>query len=71
VVRLDETLARQQLTFGLGPRLHFKLGGGHVLRPGISYTRAFDDPMKRSGYDVVQTRWASRTGPTPRPAPPC
>ena len=52
-VRNDPS-ARQQLTLGLGPRLHFKLGGGRVLRPGLSYTRAFDDPMDRSGYDVVQ-----------------
>jgi len=52
-VRNDPS-ARQQLTVGLGPRFHFKLGGGRVLRPGLSYTRAFDDPMKRSGYDVVQ-----------------
>ena len=22
--------------------------------PGLSYTRAFDDTMKRNGYDVVQ-----------------
>jgi hypothetical protein len=51
-VRNDPS-AREQLTFGLGPRLHFKLGS-HWVRPGISYTRAFDDPMKRQGYDVVQ-----------------
>jgi hypothetical protein len=52
-VRSDPS-ARQQLTLGLGPRFHFKLDGGRVLRPGLSYTRAFDDPMKRSGYDIVQ-----------------
>jgi hypothetical protein len=52
-VRSDPS-ARQQLTLGLGPRLHFKLAEGRLLRPGLSYTRAFDDPMKRSGYDVVQ-----------------
>jgi len=51
-VRNDPS-AREQLTFGVGPRFHFKVGG-HWVRPGISYTRAFDDPMKRQGYDVVQ-----------------
>jgi hypothetical protein len=50
----NDPAARQQVTLGLGPRFHFKLGGGHVLRPGISYTRAFDDPMEKSGYDVLQ-----------------
>jgi hypothetical protein len=39
---------------GLGPRFHFKLGEKRWLRPGLSYTRAFDDPMKRSGYDILQ-----------------
>jgi hypothetical protein len=52
-VRSDPS-ARQQFTIGLGPRLHFKLGGKRWLRPGLSYTRAFDDPMKKQGYDIVQ-----------------
>jgi Putative MetA-pathway of phenol degradation len=52
-VRSDPS-ARQQCTLGLGPRLHFKLGGKRWLRPGLSYTRAFDDPMKRNGYDILQ-----------------
>ena len=52
-VRNDPS-AREQLTFGVGPRFHFQIGGKKWLRPGISYTRAFDDPMKRNGYDVVQ-----------------
>jgi hypothetical protein len=52
-VRSDPS-ARQQCTLGLGPRLHFKIGGKTWLRPGLSYTRPFDDPMKRSGYDIVQ-----------------
>lgn len=51
-VRNDPS-AREQLTFALGPRFHFKVDG-HWVRPGISYTRAFDDPMKRQGYDIVQ-----------------
>jgi hypothetical protein len=52
-VRSDPS-AREQLTFGIGPRLHFPLGRGRWLRPGVSYTRAFDDPMKTKGYDIVQ-----------------
>jgi hypothetical protein len=51
-VRNDPS-AREQLTFGVGPRFHFKVGA-HWVRPGISYTRAFDDPMERQGYDVIQ-----------------
>ena len=52
-VRNDPS-ARQQVTLGLGPRFHFKLDEKRWLRPGLSYTRAFDDPMKLSGYDVLQ-----------------
>jgi hypothetical protein len=52
-VRADPR-AREQLTFGVGPRLHFKLRGGHWLRPGLSYSRALDAPMRKRGYDVVQ-----------------
>jgi hypothetical protein len=52
-VRNDPS-AREQFTFGLGPRFHFKLRNGRWIRPGISYTRAFDDTMKRKGYDIVQ-----------------
>ena len=46
--------ARQQMTFGVGPRLHFKLGAKSWLRPGLSYTRALDKPMSNSGYDIIQ-----------------
>ncbi len=46
--------AREQLTFGIGPRFHFKLGKGRWVRPGLSYTRAFDDPMKARSYDILQ-----------------
>ena len=45
--------AREQLTFAVGPRLHLK-ASGRIVRPGLSYTRAFDDPMSARGYDVVQ-----------------
>lgn len=51
-VRADEA-AREQLTFGFGPRFHFR-AAGRTVRPGVSWSRAIDDPMARGGYDVVQ-----------------
>ena len=45
--------ARSQVTFGIGPRFHFQ-AGRNTLRPGLSYTRALDDPMAARGYDIVQ-----------------
>ena len=51
-VRADPA-ARQQLTVGFGPRFHFKLGNSW-FRPGVSYTRALDDPMAEKGYNIVQ-----------------
>jgi hypothetical protein len=51
-VRADDA-AREQLTFAIGPRLHFK-AGKRWLRPGLSYTRALDAPMSRRHYDIVQ-----------------
>jgi hypothetical protein len=45
--------AREQLTVGFGPRFHFR-AFGRLVRPGVSYTRALDDPMAASGYDVLQ-----------------
>jgi hypothetical protein len=50
----NDPQAREQLTFALGPRLHFRLAGGRWLRPGLSYTRAFDDPMAGKSYDILQ-----------------
>lgn len=52
-VRADPR-AREQLTFGVGPRLHFKLRGRHWLRPGLSYSRALDAPMSKRSYDILQ-----------------
>lgn len=46
--------AREQFTFAIGPRFHFKVAGKHWLRPGLSYARALDDPMAQQGYDIVQ-----------------
>jgi hypothetical protein len=45
--------AREQVTFGIGPRLHLNLGR-HWLRPGLAYSRALDAPMKARGYDILQ-----------------
>lgn len=52
-LRMDPA-AREQATFAVGPRLHFKLGRASWLRPGLSYTRALDKPMSSKGYDIVQ-----------------
>ncbi|HET8644398.1 MAG TPA: hypothetical protein VFO85_02840 [Vicinamibacteria bacterium] len=45
--------ARETLTAALGPRLHLK-AGRHWIRPGLSYTRALDQPLKGQGYDMLQ-----------------
>lgn len=52
-VRSDPS-ARDQFTFGIGPRLHFKVGEGSWIRPGISYSRALDDPMAKKDYNILQ-----------------
>jgi hypothetical protein len=46
--------ARDQFTFGIGPRFHFKVGKKSWLRPGVSYSRALDKPMTDSSYDIIQ-----------------
>lgn len=51
-VERDHTL-RQQATFAVGPRFHFK-AGATWLRPGLSYTRGLDNPMAAREYSVVQ-----------------
>lgn len=54
-VAADKTGAsRDNLTFAVGPRLHFKLGQGVWFRPGIAYARGLDNPMSASGYNIVQ-----------------
>ncbi len=52
-VRNDPS-ARQTATVGLGARFHLRLGEQRWLRPGLSYSRALDDPLKRQSYDMVQ-----------------
>ncbi|MGH7435952.1 MAG: hypothetical protein ACRENE_09785, partial [Polyangiaceae bacterium] len=41
------------LSMGVGPRLHFKLGPGIWMRPGIAYVRGFDAPMTRPANDNI------------------
>jgi hypothetical protein len=45
--------ARETLTAAIGPRLHLR-AGRRVVRPGLSYTRALDDPLAGQGYDMIQ-----------------
>jgi hypothetical protein len=52
-VRADLT-ARETVTFAVGPRFHFKVNGKNWIRPGLSYARALDAPLKNSSYHMVQ-----------------
>lgn len=45
--------ARETLTAAFGPRFHFKLGGRWV-RPGLSYTRSLDQPLRAQRYEMLQ-----------------
>ena len=40
-------------SIGVGPRLHFKLGPGVWMRPGVAYVRGFDAPMYRPMNDNI------------------
>lgn len=51
-VRANDTL-RDTTTVAAGARVHLKLGDGMWLRPGVSYARPVDDPMKKNGYQVL------------------
>jgi hypothetical protein len=42
------------VTFGVGPRGHFKIGNGLWIRPGISYSQGIDKPLSDSKYRMVQ-----------------
>jgi hypothetical protein len=42
------------VTTALGLRGHFKLGKTMWLRPGLSYTRGLDAPLKTASYNIVQ-----------------
>lgn len=45
---------RDNMTAAVGVRFHKKLAGKRWLRPGISYARGLDAPMRSKSYDVVQ-----------------
>jgi len=42
------------VTVAIGPRAHFSVGRGMFLRPGISYSRALDQPLSGHSYNIVQ-----------------
>jgi hypothetical protein len=52
-VKADKT-ARDTVTMAIGPRLHFKINGKNWIRPGLSYGRALDAPVKKASYHIVQ-----------------
>jgi hypothetical protein len=54
-VAADKTGAsRDNVTTAIGVRTRIDLGDGRVLRPGISYARGLDDPMRARSYQIVQ-----------------
>jgi len=53
VVR-DTAMLRDNWTFALGVRAHFKLSDTVWLRPGLSYGRGIDNPMAKAKYNIVQ-----------------
>jgi len=53
-ITADEDTLRDNSTFAIGLRAHFKLGETIWLRPGVAYVRAIDDPMAAASYDIVQ-----------------
>lgn len=45
---------KDQTTVAIGPRAHFAIGTSLFVRPGISYTRALDNPLSGASYNVLQ-----------------
>ncbi len=45
---------RDQTTWAVGPRFHFKLSDSIWFRPGVSFGMPIDDPMSKSKYKTVQ-----------------
>lgn len=41
-------------TVAIGPRVHFAVGRGIFVRPGLSYTRALDQPLSSQSYNTLQ-----------------
>jgi len=50
----SDPTAREQFSFGIGPRFHFKVGEKAWFRPGLSYTRYLDKPLTSKDYNIVQ-----------------
>lgn len=46
--------SRDNASFAIGPRGHFKVGSRVWLRPGIAYARGLDLPMSKANYNMVQ-----------------
>jgi hypothetical protein len=46
--------ARDSTTFAVGPRMHFQIGDNMWVRPGLSYSRALDEPLSTSKYNILQ-----------------
>lgn len=46
--------AKDTVSVGIGPRLHFKIGATSWIRPGISYSRVLDKPVSDASYNMVQ-----------------
>jgi hypothetical protein len=54
-VAADPTSAiRDTLSAAVGVRTHWKLDATQWIRPGVSYTRGLDDPMKGRSFNIVQ-----------------
>ena len=51
---LTDHASRDNTTFAVGPRLHFKLSDGIWFRPGVSLSLPIDDPMKKADFKIVQ-----------------
>ena len=45
---------RDTMTVAIGPRVHVKVGRSMFLRPGVSYSRALDNPLSGASYNTLQ-----------------
>ena len=50
----SDPTAREQFSFGIGPRFHIKVGEKAWFRPGLSYTRYLDKPLTSKDYNILQ-----------------
>jgi hypothetical protein len=51
---VSDPSAREQFSFGIGPRFHIRMGENAWFRPGISYSRYLDDPLSAKDYNILQ-----------------